>query len=89
MAAGRIKGVDTGLKLLASDCFFIGLRAKARGKYTLALDWLGEALRLAPVDGTVGNSAVKAALVDLCQEVSFDQTSFFCVISRMTLSPNV
>ena len=69
-AAGKINGVDTGVKLLDIDCFHIGYRAQALGMYTLAVDWLREALRLGSVDTTVDIPTVRTALMNSFGDVS-------------------
>ena len=73
--------METGVKLRAIHCFHIGNRAETRGKQTLAVDWLREALRLGSTDGTVDIPTVRTALMDSFQQVLNYEENLPCLFS--------
>ena len=71
-----MKGLETRARLDATHCLYIGLLAKLRREYTLALEWLKEARRLAKTDRTVDVPIVQAELAEMIREVSPVQADF-------------
>ena len=62
-------GKSTKTRLRAVHCFYIGLVAKTRKMYTLAVEWLMEAKRLARRDRTEDIPTISAELVETIKEV--------------------
>ena len=69
LAAGKVMGIQTRAKLLASDCFYSGLVAKNDLQFNVAVEWLKEAIRLARIDGTTDISTAQTELIHIIKEV--------------------
>lgn len=69
LARGWVREVQTGQTLMAANCFYMGLVAKIRGQYTLAIQWLEEAKLLAKIDGTIDVATVTAEILDVIRLV--------------------
>lgn len=84
LAAGKVRGFETGTKLLASQCLYLGVVAKILEEFTLAVDWLREAKWLALIDGTTAISTVQTELVEVILEVSISKNfnNYFMPICR-------
>ena len=69
LAGGNVSGRQRGTKLLAAHCLYIGLVAKARMQFTLAIEWLQQAKGLAKIDGTADIPRVQLELIDTIKQV--------------------
>ena len=69
LAQGKVSGIHSAAKLRSNHCRYIGLVAKVRKKYTLAVDWLVEARRLARIDALADVPTINAELVETIKEV--------------------
>ena len=69
LAEGKVMGIQTRAKLLASDCFYIGIVAKNDLQFNVAVEWLKEAIRLARIDGTTDISTAQTELIHIIKEV--------------------
>ena len=70
LAEGKVAGIRSGVTLQSNQCRYIGLVAKVRRKYTLAVDWLVEATRLARIDALADVTTINTELVETIKEVS-------------------
>lgn len=58
------------MRLQSYHCYYLGLMAKSGKKYTLAVEWLMEAKRLAQIDGTTEDiPTINAELVETSKNV--------------------
>ena len=64
-------GIASTTKLKANHCHYIGLVAKLWKRYTLAVEWLVEAKRLATIAGTAVEDipTINADLVEIIKQV--------------------
>ena len=70
-AEGKVWKVKTGAKLRAVHCYEIGVHAKSKGKFAMAIDWLKSAILLAYTDYTVDQAVVLSAMFETLETVFF------------------